>query len=223
MRSGELARLLDPAPLEQENESRFLDDGVGFVAVRVAMPKVTGEMVDWWFDWHPDDPVRYRMWHPGHRDISIERPERPGGKPFWNTVHHPVEDVGLGDTRVRIEFVPPEQFGFPAGAEQRPEVATIVCGFAGDDAKRARHTRMTHVWLNAPGGGTFMRSRFWLGAALRPYLPAPLATPSAWLINRPLGRRLLIPRAAPDALARHCREEYSNLAEFLPGLYAKQA
>jgi hypothetical protein len=20
--------------------------------------------IDWWFDWHPDQAIRYRIWHP---------------------------------------------------------------------------------------------------------------------------------------------------------------
>lgn len=203
----------------------WLPDGVGYVAMRVPMPNVTGEMVEWWFDWHPDDPARYVMWHPAaHKDISIERPDRPREKPWWGSVHHPVEDIGIGTTRVRIEFLSPQELGFPADAPGRPEVATIVGGFAGDDARRARHTRMVHVWLNDPEtGGTILRSRFWIGSLLRPYLPSPIAAPVGWVINRRAFRRLVIPRAAPAALAAHCEEEYANLAAILPSLFAKEA
>lgn len=221
----QLDRLLDPAPLPAERGWCWLASGVGYVAMRVQMPRVTGEMVDWWFDWHPDDPGRYRMWHPeAHADISVERPTRLREKPYWGTVHHPVEDVGFGMTRVRIEFLSPDELGFAPGALERPGVEAIVGGMAGDDAKRARHTRMVHVWLKDPEtGGSVLRSRFWIGSVLRPYLPAAVATPVAWLINRPSARRLLVPRVAPAGLAQHCFEEYSNLAGFLPELYAAEA
>lgn len=221
---SDLDRLLDPAPLSAERGWCWLPGGVGYVAMRVEMPGVTGETVDWWFDWHPDDPARYRMWHPeAHADISIERPPVPGEKRYWGTVHHPVEDVGFGMTHVRIEFVPPEELGFAAGALERPGVAAIVCGFAGDDDKRVRHTRMVHVWLDDPEiGGTVLRSRFWIGSVIRPYLPSVLAGPAAAIANRRFARRLAIPRRAPAGLARHCHEEYSNLAGFLPELYAAE-
>ena len=52
---GQLDRLLDPAPLPAENGWCVLPDGVAYVAARTAMPGVSAEMVDWWFDWHPDD------------------------------------------------------------------------------------------------------------------------------------------------------------------------
>jgi hypothetical protein len=72
-------------------------------------------------------------------------------------------------------------------------------------------------------GGVVLRSRFWLGAALRPYAPAPVAELGARLLNRPAVRRRLIPAAAPRALARHCAEEYTNLAALLPELYEQFA
>jgi hypothetical protein len=64
-----------------------------------------------------------------------------------------------------------------------------------------------------------LRSRFWLGAALRPYAPAPLAGLLARALGRPAVRRCLLPPGAPPALARHCAEEYANLAALLPELY----
>lgn len=222
LRESEIDRLLDPEPIEAECGHCFLPDGVGYVAMRVPMPEVTGAMVDWWFDWHAEDPLRYRAWHPpAHVSNSVERPDVTGAKPYWNTVHHPVEDIGLGVDHLRIEFFPPERIGFSPDALALPGVAAIVGGFAGDDRKRARHTRMVHVWLEDPStGGTVLRSRFWIGSVLRPYLPAPIADLAAGMINRPGMRRRLVPRGAPAALAQHCAEEYTNLAAILPGLYA---
>jgi hypothetical protein len=64
-----------------------------------------------------------------------------------------------------------------------------------------------------------LRSRFWLGAALRPYLPAPLAAPLAIALNTGFVRRRALPGGLPRALARHCAEEYANLGALLPELY----
>ena len=70
-------------------------------------------MVDWWFDWHPRDPLRYRVWHPpAHSGNSVELPAAPGAKAHWGAVHHPVEDVGTGTVHARIAFVPPRELGF---------------------------------------------------------------------------------------------------------------
>ena len=133
------------------------------------MPGVSAEMLDWWFDWHPRDPLRYRIWFPqDHFDISFEPATKPGAKPFYNTIHHPVEDVGLGRDRIRIEFLDPVEFGFPEGSVPSENCATIVCGHAGDDKRRVRHTRMCH-FARGTDDGIELRSRFWIGERIEFY------------------------------------------------------
>jgi phloretin hydrolase len=238
----DVARLLDPRPLEVETGWCTLPDGVVFVAVRTAMPAVSGEMVDWWFDWHPRDPLRYRVWHPmAHRSNSLDPPTSDaepaadpretagsrgrggsGAKAHWGAVHHPVEDVGVGVVRARIAFQRPSAMGLPGDQLENPDVATIVCGYVGDDRRRMRHTAMYHVFLrdgDGGGGGVVLRSAFWLGAAIRPY--GPLGTVGERLLNNRFTRRATLPAGLPRALARHCAEEYANLATLLPELFER--
>lgn len=216
-------RLLNPTPLPVETGWCALPDGVGYVAVRTPMPAVSAEMVEWWFDWHPREPIRYRIWHPrAHRDNSLDPPVRPGAKAHWGAVHHPVEDVGTGTVHARIAFLPPSELGFSTDALDDPAVGTIVCGEVGDDQRRVRHSAMAHVFLRE-GDGLLLRSHFWLGARIRPYLPSPLATPAARLLNNRAVRRAALPAGLPQALARHCAEEYANLAALLPELHGRFA
>jgi hypothetical protein len=216
-------RLLDPAPLAAETGWCTLANGVGYVSVRTAMPEVTGEMVDWWFDWHPRDPLRYRVWHPAaHVRNGYEPPPSPREKAHWGAVHHPVEDVGTGVAHLRIEFVSPSELGFATDVLEDPDVATVVCGFAGDDRTRMRNTVMAHVFL-AEGDGVVLRSRFWIGAAIRPYLPAPLGDVAGLLLDNRVTRRIGMPARLPEALASHCAEEYANLGSLLPELYSRFA
>lgn len=216
---ADVQRLLDPGELPGETGWCTLPEGVGYVAVRTPMPGVTGEMVDWWFDWHAREAIRYRIWHPeAHRDNSLQAPAHPGAKAHWGAVHHPVEDIGIGVVHARIEFLAPSEMGFADDALGDARVATIVCGYAGDDRRRVRHTPMYHVFLNV-GGGVVLRSRFWLGAALRPY--GPLGPLGERLLNRPAVRARTLPARLPRALARHCAEEYANLAALLPELYGR--
>lgn len=218
---GEVDRLRDPAPLPVETGWCTLDDGSGFVAVSTPMPGVSAEMVDWWFDWHPRDPLRYRIWHPlAHRSNSLESPVRAGVKLHWGATHHPVEDVGLGVVHARIGFQRPSEMGFSSDVLDDSAVATVVCGYAGDDRRRLRHTPMYHVFL-AGEGGVRLRSHFWLGAAIRPY--GPLGAVGERLLNIPRVRRRALPRGLPHALAMHCAEEYANLAALLPELHARFA
>jgi hypothetical protein len=214
-------RLLDPAPLEHETGWCVLDDGVAYVAVRTEMPSVSGEMVDWWFDWHPRDPLRYRVWHPAaHRYNSLEPASPARAKAHWGTVHHPVEDVGTGVVHARIEFKAPTEMGMSSDALDDPRVASIVCGYVGDDRLHVRHSPMFHVFLReGDGAGLVLRSRFWLGAALRPY--GPLGGLSELLLNTLFVRRHALPNQLPHALATHCAEEYTNLGALLPELYER--
>ena len=219
----DLDRLRDPSQLPAETGWCTLGDGVGYVAVRTPMPAVDAGLVDWWFDWHPAEAMRYRIWHPtAHESNRVERPAVPGAKRHWGTTHHPVEDIGLGMTAVRIEFLPPSELGFSDDALGDPRVGTIVAGWAGEDRRRLRHTLMVHVFLE-DGEGLVLRSHFWLGAAIRPYAPAPIAGLASAVLNRRAVRRLAVPAGAPRALARHCAEEYANLAVLLPELYGRYA
>ncbi len=216
---ADVEALLDPAPLAVESGWCTLADGVGYVAVRTAMPAVSGEMVDWWFDWHPRESVRYRIWHPAaHIENSVELPARSGAKAHWGAVHHPVEDAGMGVVHARIAFLRPSEMGMASDALHDPAVATVVCGYAGDDRLRVRHTPMYHVFLRQ-GDGVVLRSRFWLGAALRPF--GPLGAAGERLLNNRLVRSRALPAGLPRALVFHCAEVYANLGALLPELYAR--
>ena len=220
---GDLDTLLDPAAKLIETGWCRLPDGVGYVAVRTPMPGVSAEMVDWWFDWHPRDALRYRIWcPPAHESTSFQPAAEPGAKPFWGTVHYPVEDVGVGMQTLRIAFQPPSRLGFSSDGLDDPRVGTIVGGFAGDPKRRTRAVLMVHVFLR-DGDGLVLRSRFWLGAVLRPDAPAPIAAVAAKLLNRPAVRRRVIPARLPYTLARHCAIEYAHLAGLLPELHARYA
>jgi hypothetical protein len=221
--SDQLDRLLDPEPCAVETGWCSLEDGVGYVAARTPMPAISAEMVDWWFDWHPREPIRYRVWHPpAHVSNRLEPPPAPRAKPYWGAIHHPVEDVGVGVAHARISFLRPTQIGFSTDALDLPAVGTIVGGYVGDDRRRSRHSLMVHVFLNE-GDGVVLRSRFWFGALMRPYLPAPLAAPLVPLLNTRAVRGRLLPEGLPRAVAGHCIEEYANLAELLPELHQRYA
>ena len=168
------------------------------------MPLVSGEMVDWWFDWHPRDSLRYRIWHPAaHRANALDPPLRPGVKPHWGAVHHVVEDVGTGVAHARISFSSPAAFGYSTDALDDDRVATVVCARVAEERVGVTHSRMTHVWLR-DGEGTVLRSRFWFGSEL----------------VRPV-RRLALPRGLPQAVLAHCVEEFTNLATLLPELWRR--
>jgi hypothetical protein len=88
--------LLIPGYLPLENGYCKMSDGSIFVAVLTEMPKVTGEMLDWWFWWHPVNPLRYKVWYPGSHfgtslDVNIDEykgRKGPYGERYWNTTNY---------------------------------------------------------------------------------------------------------------------------------------
>ena len=63
--------LMKPGYLEVETGYTVMPDGSGFAATLVKMPGVTPEMLDWWFNWHPLEGLRYAIWCPvAHTESS---------------------------------------------------------------------------------------------------------------------------------------------------------
>jgi phloretin hydrolase len=222
-RVEDVDRLLDPAPLAEEFGYCWMPDGVGYAAMRNQMPAGPREMAEWWFEWHPQEDIRYQIWHPkAHISSRVDPSDHRLERPYWDVTLHPVEDIGLGVEHMRMDFKRPEQLGFSPGALDRPGVAGIMGGFVGDDKKRAFHTLMIHVFLDDPEtGGYVLRSRFWIGSMLRPYGPAPIAGAIGALVNHKAFRRVVVPRSAPQVVALHSAEEFEHLATILPALYAE--
>ena len=54
--------LLNPGYLKIENGYGVMPDGVHYTAILTKMPKVTGEMINWWFWWMPQEDLRYKIW-----------------------------------------------------------------------------------------------------------------------------------------------------------------
>ena len=214
--------LLLPGYLPMENGYCRMPDGSFFVAVRTEFPNATDEMFDWWFDWHSKSSFRYRIWYPEcHFDISVKvmQPPSPNQPTYWHTIHYPVEDIGLGKETLAIHFVPPPEFGFDVSRFGKANIVTTICGFVGSVERRLKqHTTMCHV-VRRFSGGFEMRSRFWIGRDIRTN-PFPGSAVVDKLLNTRELRRLLLPSRTGVAMALHCAQEYNNLSEILPELYA---
>ncbi len=87
-------------------------------------------------------------------------------------------------------------------------MASAPAPFEVETGRRVRHTPMFHVFLR--DDGVVLRSRFWLGAALRPYLPGGAGEGVGHVVNRRFIRKLALPKQLPASLAQHCVEEYAN-------------
>ena len=130
--------------------------------------------------------------------------------------------MGVGTVHARIAFHPPEVLGFSAGRARRPDVAAIVGGFAGDDRRRMQHTKMIHVFLRT-GDGVVLRSRFWLGSALRPYAPDLIAARSRGSSTAPPCAGAWSRRTCPRRSRATARRSTRTSGALLPELYEQFA
>lgn len=218
LRWEDRTRLAEPGDLAVENGYCTLRDGSAYVAVKTRFPGCNAAMIDWWFVWaQREEVIRYKIWNPGAHYSMSEAPTPDfvrveGDKPYWGMSRFPVEDVGMGVTRMRLDFVRPSAFGFG----EVPEGGTILCVRVGLAGGWLKHTDMIHH-VRAVEGGVEMRSRFWMARSFE-----AMAGGSAILARvldfAPVKRRLLTPGGA-EGMAYHCATEYSQLASFLPELY----
>jgi hypothetical protein len=193
-------------------------DGGMRVAIRTPMAGVTPAMVDWWFGWHSEESARYKLWHPrAHVHAEWRGPapkshEHTAGR-YVGHVSCVDEYIGSELGRYAIAFVDPHTLGIPRMDLAREVAVCARVGFAElpvDGGWLVHHVRAIE------GGGSEMRSRFWLGGAEAGVRGAgPLGGALA-----AIGRRVRRPTVADGrALLVHCAQEMAHLASFLPALF----
>ena len=113
-------QLLQEGDLACETGYCLMPDGTGFASTRVVMENVTPTMLDWWFNWHPLEGLRYAVWCPiAHSDISAETPQAhldSSGIDLavrnYGKSHFPVEGFILnGAQKLCIHFRTPQDLG----------------------------------------------------------------------------------------------------------------
>ncbi len=194
--------------LQKEVGCVKMDDGTYLVSMVCPMPGITVEMIEWWFWWHAQDSLRYKVWYPGeHVSIKYHKKnkayfEQPTVPPFAPNTHYPVEKIGGVKMPLRIDFVPSEEFGFSRSAMNENNVPLVVCGHVSAFNGLIKHTEMAHIFKQIEDG-LYMISRFWLGKTMKSKLL----------------RKLIITDEMAKGMAEHCCIEYRNLCEILPVLY----
>lgn len=208
--------LMQPGYLEVETGYTVMGDGSGFAATLVRMPGVTPEMLDWWFNWHPLEGLRYALWCPvAHVDIRVKDPARhldSSGIPLrernYGGVHYPVEGFNLrGAQELTIRFYSPSDFGLDMRLFKEPNVSRAYCA----DVTLSLLNTPFCVFLHAVRiveGGVEYRSRYWIGYTMRDGKPKR--------VKRPMPFKMM-DLARNNCL--HSLTEYNNLASFLPQLY----
>lgn len=216
----ENSRILDPGYQKVETGFSVLPNGCGYAATKVFMPGVTPTMLDWWFNWHPLENLRYAIWCPvAHAGISAETPEahkdssgvdlsvRNNGKS-----HFPLEGFILdGAAKLRIWFRSPEQIGLDMKRFKEPYISS--CYTATVTSEIGPIVIPINIFIHAVRqveGGVEYRSRYWLGRTIdwKGRIVKPIS---------PLSKDLIYSMARCNCI--HSLIEYNHLASILPALY----
>jgi hypothetical protein len=208
--------LMKPGYLDVETGYTALPDGSGFAATLVKMPGVTPEMIDWWFNWHPLEGLRYAIWCPvAHTDISVKNPAQhldSSGVPLkernYGSTHYPIEGFNVeGSQKVAITFFSPRDFGLDMGMYKQPGISRAYCANVILGFMKIPFNVFFHAVREVDGGVEY-RSRYWLGYTMRNGSPVR--------VKRPLPYKMI------DLARNNCIHsliEYNNLASFLPQIY----
>ena len=188
-------------------------------AIRVAcvtnMPAVDPKMWGWWFQWHSNDPQRYRLWHPKSHCSAHWKDGRTDLSHYVGRTSMITEYMGPKKAHGAINFLPPSTLGLNEQTlVERGEV--VICARIS-----LPNTPINAGWLlhhiRPVKGGSEMRSRVWLGGenVQLGYQSGPIFK----LINLMMGQFSRVMTPNPADLLVHNAQEMSHLASFLPQLY----
>ena len=212
--------MLNDGYLDVETGYCLMEDGTGMAATKVFMPNVTPQMIDWWFNWHPLDSLRYMIWCPvAHAGISAKTPEAhldASGVPMHirniGKVHYPIEGFYLEKTSpVVIAFQKPSVLGLTQEMIDNSSMSTFEIATCTNRFPKIPINVFFHAVREVEGGIEF-RSRYWL-----------MNTVKNGVVKR---SKLPIPKSIVLSMSRnnciHSLTEYNNLASFLPQIYKER-
>ncbi|KAI6359516.1 hypothetical protein MCOR25_007024 [Pyricularia grisea] len=228
------SKLLDRGHHAHENGWMELEDGGAYVASRTRFGRdVTGEMIRWWFWWHSLESERYALWFPhchtrvvlasGAADRArLEDRSVPHVRKWLGVTHRVTEHIGAKELSVHLRFVDPALYGLPWDKLQAAGYEAAVCAEVRDGWEpRLKIGDFVHLWRRDPVTDELeLRSRYWFGNEVRLDLPFGFKIPLD-LPARLLGIKKM--RAGASLAYEHFihdQTEFTNLASFLPALYA---
>ncbi len=200
--------LLKPGHLDLESGTLRLPDGQLLVAAWTTMAGCRGKMVEWWFG-YLETTEQYKWWHPVDHVWCEWVGERGTGR-FIGGTHHVHEYIGGELQKLKIRFREPADY-LDTSRFSEAGVAAAICARVGPLEGPVWAGHLIHFCRDTDYGCE-MRSRFWLGD----FDPLEVAPDRESRIQ-------LFPDRVGKGLLKHCAEEMTYLAGFLPGLYAKEA
>ena len=208
MKLSDANALLEPGYTTLESGYCRLEDGQLQVAAWTTMLGCKGKMVEWWFGFLRTTE-QYKWWHPKDHLWCEWIGERGTGR-FIGGTHHVHEYIGGELQKLKINFRDPGDY-LDVSRFRSAGISAAVCARVGALDAPVWSGHLIHLCRDT-AHGCEMRSRFWLGD----FDPPELA-PSRE------ARIALFPDRVGEGLLKHCHEEMSYLAGFLPALHAREA
>lgn len=200
-------------------------DGSFYVSALTQMPGVTVEMLHWWFWWHCQEPLRYKLWFPKmHYNVQYKYKgdffdlNKTHYEKLCNSAHFVTEDIGTGPEKLVIKFMSPNDFGFDLSTKKN-DYGTAICARVGSASRKVWFTDMCH-FVKKNHEGVEMRSLFWIGNNIQSM--SKTLNFINLFANLPFIKKKAIPSNTGAKMFEHCTQEYYNLASFLPALYTQE-
>lgn len=195
-------------------------NGIYRVRALTRMPKVTPDMVRWWFTDYLQTTEHYKWWHPtAHVWMDWEN-KTPGE--IVGASHLVHEYIGDELNKLRIHFVDHREV---LGDVAIPDDSFMLCARVGMLDQPINIAKMCHYVRSTPWGAE-MRSTFWLGdIGVRDNEDENqlTASPITWAGNTAIARLFAVNEQTAIDLMTHAIEEMGYLSDFLPELYNREA
>ena len=182
----------------------------------------TGEMLQWYFAWHPLDPFRYSIWDPyNHYGLELTEEDRekilnaPTLLKKCQGVDHVVLESlipGTDPATLIIGFRDPAELGYDGtkiGTEACSFMVTANVQICAPDGNFP--VVMLHMTRDVEGGCE-LRSRFWFGYQIE----------NGKGVLKASEERIEKLLPALEELQEHNFFEFTQLADILPRLYAEE-
>ena len=206
MKLSDASKMLLEPDLADHDGFEVLPDGIGFVAARTEMPGCSAEMIEWWFS-NLRTTEQYVRWHPTDHVWCEWKGSETGT--YLGGTHLVHERLGHEAVeKLKINFRDPGDI-IDKSLFEKAGVSAAIYGRGGPIGIPIWSGHVLHLIYDHADGCT-MRSRFWIGDVSP---PIPVFTG--------LLRKKIASQEAMEGLHKHCKEEMSTLASFLPEYFAQ--
>ncbi len=214
-------KIFEPGILPDEMGVSKMKSGGYCFANHTEFPGADGEMLQWWFAWHPLECLRYSIWDPrDHYEVAVSDEDRiklldpqvSNLEKCQNVQHMNKESVLLGTDpiQVNISFKKPSDMGFEEQWIGTDRCSFFICGNVIKPEGGGLPIVLMHTARDLEDGCE-LRSRIWVGYQIIDGEVCCVAPENFELSEDQLRSQL-----------QHHFFEFTNLAEILPALYAEE-